>query len=97
MPNNFAYPITQTATGVHLYIQPSKDEVGSAIEKRVAAWTFLPDGNLHWVICLMQIDGHSLTAAMFLVQKTLNQFRFCAMKSVKSMMPTLIIFMTKTT
>ena len=43
----------------------------------------------------MELDGHSLTVAMILVQKTLNQCRFCAMKSVKSMMPTLIIFMTK--
>ena len=97
MPNSFAYPTTRTATDVLLSIDPSKDEVVSAIGKRIAAWTFLPEGNMHWVIWLMELDGHSLTAAMFLVQKTLNQFRFCAMKSVKSMMPTLIIFMTKKT
>lgn len=80
MPNSFAYPIVQAATDVLLSIDSSKDEIVSAIEKRVAAWTFLPEGNLHWVICLMELDGHSLTAAMFLVQKTLNRCRFCAMK-----------------
>ena len=49
--------LTQTPTDVNtdvlLSVDPSKDKIVSAIEKRVAAWTFLPEGNLHWVICLM--------------------------------------------
>ena len=80
-----------------LFFDPLKDETVSAIEKRVAAWTFLPEGNLPRLICLLELDGHFLTDAMFLVQKTLNQFRFCTMKLVKRMRPTSTIFMTKTT
>jgi prolyl 4-hydroxylase len=55
-------------TDIYLFMlsppQP-KDEIVSAIEKRVAAWTFLPEGNLHWVVVVcscMHLDAHSLTA-----------------------------------
>lgn len=57
-------------TDIYLFMlspPPPKDEIVSAIEKRVAAWTFLPEGNnlhCHWVVvvCLVHAS-HTLTAA----------------------------------
>jgi len=41
--------LSQTACNenadVLLFFDPLKDEIVSAIEKRVAAWTFLPEGD----------------------------------------------------
>lgn len=43
-----------------LFFNPFKDEIVAGIEKRVAAWTFLPEGNLHDFICHSELRGHSL-------------------------------------
>ena len=46
---HFACCLSQTACNenadVLLFFDPLKDEIVSAIEKRVAAWTFLPEGD----------------------------------------------------
>uniref|UniRef100_A0A804P711 procollagen-proline 4-dioxygenase n=1 Tax=Zea mays TaxID=4577 RepID=A0A804P711_MAIZE len=56
---------SQARTSSGTFLAKREDEIVSAIEKRVAAWTFLPEGNLHWVVVVcscMHLDAHSLTA-----------------------------------
>lgn len=77
----------------------------SRIEKRIAAWTFLPEGNssgLPQIVSLFgSIDCSSSkvfqvnVTAIFFHQKMLRTFRYSDTRTDKNMILILIIFKTK--
>lgn len=85
---------------VHL----KQDEVVARIEERIAAWTFLPSGNLiillHILIdyTLNWIESHFLFVIPLSepdIQKMVKLYKYCIMSMVKSMSLILITFMIR--